>query len=197
MVGNPTSPMPTMVAGLPGTENLAAKMMKSKMEKLSLPGVREMLQMLDESGAEIYGCELAAQMMDLKKEDLLPCVRDIITAGDAGNRPVTILIYAAGKGGPTTEQRHKLGGLDTHDIDMKVAVVTDSTIVRGILTAVGWVFSQTPPAFAPRRLQEAAETLGLTDDERRTADVLLAEICDEGNLPPLPSLRDGASRKAG
>lgn len=85
MVGNPTSPMPTMVAGLPGMENVAAKMMKSKMDKLSLPGVREMLEMLEmleEAGAELYGCELAAQMMDIKREDLLPCVRDIITAGD-------------------------------------------------------------------------------------------------------------------
>lgn len=82
MVGNPTSPIPTMVAGLPGMESFAAKMMKGKLEELDLPSPREMIQMLDEAGAEIYGCQLAMEMMKLEKEDLLPQVRDIITAGD-------------------------------------------------------------------------------------------------------------------
>ncbi|MEQ9501833.1 MAG: DsrE/DsrF/DrsH-like family protein [Deltaproteobacteria bacterium] len=82
MVGNPTSPIPTMVAGLPGMESFAAKMMKSKMDELDLPSPREMIQMLDEAGAEIYGCQLAMEMMKLENADLLPQVRDVITAGD-------------------------------------------------------------------------------------------------------------------
>ncbi len=82
MVGNPSSPMPTMLAGLPGMESFAAKMMKSKMDKLDLPSVREMIEMLDEAGAELYGCHLALEMFDLQKSDLLPQVRDVITAGD-------------------------------------------------------------------------------------------------------------------
>lgn len=82
MVGNPTSPIPTMVAGLPGMESFAAKMMKSKMDELDLPSPREMIQMLDEAGAEIYGCQLAMEMMKLENSDLLPQVRDVITAGD-------------------------------------------------------------------------------------------------------------------
>lgn len=82
MVGNPTSPIPTMVAGLPGMESFAAKMMQKKMEELDLPGPREMIQILDEAGAEIYGCQLAMDMMKLEQENLLPQVRDVITAGD-------------------------------------------------------------------------------------------------------------------
>lgn len=82
MAGNPTSPLPTMLAGLPGMESLAATMMKKKMEELSLPDVREMLQMLEESGAELYACELAMKMFGRTKEDLLPIVKDVITAGD-------------------------------------------------------------------------------------------------------------------
>lgn len=82
MAGNPASPMPTMIAGLPGMESLAAKMMKSKMDDLDLPSVREMLEMLDEAGAELYGCLLAMEMFDRKREELLPQVRDVITAGD-------------------------------------------------------------------------------------------------------------------
>ena len=82
MAGNPTSPMPTMVAGLPGMEMLAAKMMKSKMDELDLPDAREMLEILDEAGAELFACELAMHMFGRTKADLLPQVRDVITAGD-------------------------------------------------------------------------------------------------------------------
>lgn len=82
MVGNATSPMPTMVAGLPGMERLAANMMKKQMEDLDLPDVREMLEMLDDSGAELYACELAMTMFKRTKDDLVPQVQDVITAGD-------------------------------------------------------------------------------------------------------------------
>ncbi len=82
MVGNPTSPMPTMVAGLPGMERLAAKMMMSRMEELDLPGPREMIELIHDSGAELYGCELAMNMMNVSPEELLPQVADVITAGD-------------------------------------------------------------------------------------------------------------------
>jgi peroxiredoxin family protein len=82
MVGNPTSPLPTMLAGLPGMENFAAKMMKKRMEEMDLPGAREMLEMLDASGAKLYACELAMQMMSRKKGDLIPQVEDVITAAD-------------------------------------------------------------------------------------------------------------------
>ena len=74
--------MPAMVAGLPGMEGLATKMMKKKIDELDIPTVREMIEILDDAGAEIYGCQMAAEMMDIDKKDLLPQVRDIITAMD-------------------------------------------------------------------------------------------------------------------
>lgn len=82
MVGNPSSPLPTMLAGLPGMENVAAKMMKKRMEELELPTVREMLEMLDGAGAELYACQLAMDMMEVARTDLVPQVKDVITAGD-------------------------------------------------------------------------------------------------------------------
>lgn len=82
LAGNASSGMPTMIAGLPGMESLAAKMMRKQMEELELPSVREMLQILDESGAELYACELAMKMFKRTQEDLLPQVKDVITAGD-------------------------------------------------------------------------------------------------------------------
>lgn len=82
MAGNAASPVPTMIAGLPGMEAFAAHKMKKSMEELSLPSVREMLEILDDAGAELYGCELAMQMFKRSKEDLVPQVKDVITAGD-------------------------------------------------------------------------------------------------------------------
>ena len=82
MAGNPTSPMPTVLAGLPGMENFAAAMMKKKMEELELPDAREMLKIIDDAGAELYACQLAMEMFGRKKEDLIPQVKDVITAGD-------------------------------------------------------------------------------------------------------------------
>lgn len=82
MAGNPAAPMPTMIAGLPGMESLAASMMRKQMQELELPTVREMLQILDESGAELFACELAMKMFKREKKDLVPQVKDVITAGD-------------------------------------------------------------------------------------------------------------------
>jgi peroxiredoxin family protein len=81
-VGNPSMPIPTLVGGLPGMESLATKMMKKEMEKLDIPSVREMLQILKDSGAKLYGCGLAMEMFKLKKEDLIPQVDDVLTAMD-------------------------------------------------------------------------------------------------------------------
>jgi peroxiredoxin family protein len=82
LAGNASSGMPTMVGGLPGMEAFAAHMMKKQMSELELPTVREMLKILDESGAQLYACELAMKMFKRGKEDLVAEVKDVITAGD-------------------------------------------------------------------------------------------------------------------
>lgn len=82
MAGNPSSPVPTVLTGLPGMEKMAAAMMGKKLHDLDIPGPREMLTMLDEMGCELYACELAMNFMDLKKEDLIPQVKDVLTVGD-------------------------------------------------------------------------------------------------------------------
>lgn len=82
MAGNPASPMPTMLAGLPGMEAFAAHKMKKSMEELALPSAREMIEILADAGAELYACELAMQMFKRTQEDLVPQVKEVITAGD-------------------------------------------------------------------------------------------------------------------
>ncbi len=82
MAGNPSSPMPTIVAGLPGMEALAGRMMRKKMRKLDIPPAREMLKMLHAAGCDLYGCQLAMEMMGVERDELIAEVKDVITAGD-------------------------------------------------------------------------------------------------------------------
>ena len=79
-VGNPAMGMPTLVGGLPGMTDMATKMMRKKIEELDLPPVREFLEMLHDAGAKLYACRMAADMMGLTKEDLVPWVDDIVGA---------------------------------------------------------------------------------------------------------------------
>ncbi|TNE91172.1 MAG: hypothetical protein EP330_05880 [Deltaproteobacteria bacterium] len=81
-LGNPMSPMPNMIAGLPGMEALGTSFMQKKIDELDIPRPREMVHMLSESGCDLYACELAMKMFERTKEDLLPEVADVITATD-------------------------------------------------------------------------------------------------------------------
>lgn len=82
LLGNPSSPMPHSVMGLPGMEALATKMMKRKIEDLDIPDIPELLETLDDAGAELYGCQLAMEMFDLEPSDLVPQVKGTLTAMD-------------------------------------------------------------------------------------------------------------------
>ncbi len=81
-VGNPSMHIPTMVGGLPGMESVATEMMKKQMEKLDIPPVREMVEILSDSGAKIYACRMAMDMFKRTREDLVPQVEDVISAMD-------------------------------------------------------------------------------------------------------------------
>lgn len=86
-VGNPAMPMPgglpfpSLLGAIPGVEAGVSAMMKSQMEKLDIPPVKEFLEMIVAGGGEIYGCKLAADMFKLTKEDLTEEVTAIITVG--------------------------------------------------------------------------------------------------------------------
>jgi peroxiredoxin family protein len=54
----------------------------NEIDKLDIPPVRELLETLDDSGAELYACRLAADMMGLKHEDFVPQVKAVISAMD-------------------------------------------------------------------------------------------------------------------
>lgn len=80
-VGNPGMHLPTLLGALPGMQALATKMMKQKMEKLDIPPLREFIEMIADSGCEIYACKASVDMFGLSKADFCPQVKDIITVG--------------------------------------------------------------------------------------------------------------------
>ncbi len=82
IVGNPATHMPTLLAGLPGMSAMAASMMRKQIKGIDVPTVRELIETLDDAGAEMYGCHMAMEMMGLTKADLVPQVKDVITAMD-------------------------------------------------------------------------------------------------------------------
>lgn len=88
VVGNPSMrlpeglPFPTLLGILPGMEALASSMMKKRMEKLDIPTVPEFLDLITAGGGEIYACKLAMDMFNLKREDLVDQVKEVLTVGD-------------------------------------------------------------------------------------------------------------------
>lgn len=82
LMGNTSMPIPAMIAGLPGMEHLATKMMKREMEKLDIPPVHEFLSILNDSGAEMYACKLAMEMFKLEEKDLVPEIKGVLSAGE-------------------------------------------------------------------------------------------------------------------
>ncbi len=81
-VGNPAMHIPTMVGGLPGMSSFATKRMKSEMEKLDIPPVREFIEMIHDSGGDIYACKASVDMFHLVEDDFCEQVDGIISVGD-------------------------------------------------------------------------------------------------------------------
>ena len=68
-------------AKLPAPMSEGTEMMKNKMKKIGVPSLVELLQMCRETGnVKIYACSTTMEIMDVKREDLIPEVDDILGA---------------------------------------------------------------------------------------------------------------------
>ncbi len=74
--------IPNIMGVLPGMTAFATKLMRDKISDLDVPPVREFMQMLADAGAKMYACKMSVDMMDLKKEDFVDGVEDIVTAAE-------------------------------------------------------------------------------------------------------------------
>ncbi len=80
-VGNPGMHMPTLLGALPGFSALATRMMKRQMEKIDIPPIPEFIELVADSGANLYACKATVDMFDLTIHDFVPQVADIISVG--------------------------------------------------------------------------------------------------------------------
>lgn len=81
-VGNPAMHIPTMVGGLPGMSAFATSRMKKEIEELDIPPVREFIEMIHDTGANIYACRASVDMFHLTKDDFCEQVDEVISVGE-------------------------------------------------------------------------------------------------------------------
>jgi peroxiredoxin family protein len=76
MVGNPSMHpsfhIPTLIGALPFMSALGTSMMRSEIAKLDFPPVPEFVQLIQDAGANLYGCKMSMDMMKLTEKDLVP-----------------------------------------------------------------------------------------------------------------------------
>ena len=79
-VGNPSFSMapyapwfkiPTWLGALPGMSWVATWMMNREIAKLDFPPIPEFMEMLVDTGARIFGCQMSMDMMGLDEDDLM------------------------------------------------------------------------------------------------------------------------------
>lgn len=81
-VGNPGLHMPTWLGAVPGFSALVTKMMQRQMEKIDIPAIPEFIELVADSGAQLYACKASVDMFGLTMEDFVPQVEDIISVGE-------------------------------------------------------------------------------------------------------------------
>lgn len=118
-----------------------------------------------------------------RDERVVVCVHDEQAPTDAEwDRWLQLLRERAGRdarafvetrgGGPNAKQRKLLADA-VKDLDLRCAILSDSMVVRGMVTAIAWL-GVPLRAFTPGEFRPAAEYLGLTHDElQHTFEVLV------------------------
>jgi peroxiredoxin family protein len=81
-VGNPGMHIPTWLGGFPGMSGFATSQMKKKIEELDIPPVPEFLELINDSGGNLFACKATVEMFGLTKDDFVPEVDSVITVGD-------------------------------------------------------------------------------------------------------------------
>lgn len=64
-------PVPNIIGALPGMTSMATMMMKSWMAKVNVPSITDLLNMANETGVKLIGCQMTMDVMGIKREDLI------------------------------------------------------------------------------------------------------------------------------
>jgi peroxiredoxin family protein len=81
-VGNPGLHMPTWIGAIPGFSALATRMMRRQMEKIDIPPIPEFIELVADSGVQLYACKATVDMFGLTMDHFVPQVEDIISVGE-------------------------------------------------------------------------------------------------------------------
>ena len=81
-IGNPAMHMPSVLGVLPGMSAMATHMMKKEMEKLDIPPIGEFIELIADSGANLYACKASVDMFHLTPDDFVPQVKGVLTVGE-------------------------------------------------------------------------------------------------------------------
>ena len=81
-VGNPGMHLPTLLGALPGFSAIATRMMARQMEKIDIPPIPEFIELVSDSGANLYACKATVDMFGLSMDDFVPQVAGIISVGE-------------------------------------------------------------------------------------------------------------------
>jgi peroxiredoxin family protein len=81
-VGNPGLHLATWLGGFPGISGAMTHYMEHKMEGLDIPPIPEFIEMIADTGAQLYACKASVDLFGMSKDDFIPQVTDIITVGE-------------------------------------------------------------------------------------------------------------------
>jgi peroxiredoxin family protein len=81
-VKDKTIRVPQAVMPLPGMTGQATKMLKSQLEAMEIPPVRDFLDQIVGAGGHLWACQMSADMNKVDMDDLYDGVIDIINASD-------------------------------------------------------------------------------------------------------------------
>jgi peroxiredoxin family protein len=81
-VGNPGLHLATWLGGLPGVSAVMTHYLARQMDRIDIPSIPEMVEMIADSGAGLYACQASVDMFGLDRTDFIPQVKDVITVGE-------------------------------------------------------------------------------------------------------------------
>lgn len=81
-VGNPGLHMMTWLGGVPGMSTMVTHQMEKEMDRLDIPPIPEFLEMISDSGGQLFACKASVDMFKLDRPDFIDQVDDIITVGE-------------------------------------------------------------------------------------------------------------------
>lgn len=81
-VGNPGLHLATWLGGFPGISSVMTRYMEHKIESLDIPSIPEFIEMIADTGAQLYACKASVDLFGMSKGDFIPQVADVITVGE-------------------------------------------------------------------------------------------------------------------